>query len=103
MVTVYHKELDIYYANLEIISKTFDAVSQKTAEIQIGNFKNAITRRSYMAETVSSANTIAEKQYIALDEQLDEVAFAAIVTTPICTSDEKYIVCADGTYILYKA
>ena len=103
LVTVYHKELDIYYANLEIISKTFDAVSQRTAEIQIGNFKNAITRRSYMAETVSSANTIAEKQYIALDEQLDEVAFAAIVTTPICTSDEKYIVCADGTYILYKA
>ena len=103
LVTIYHKELDIYYANLEIISKTFDAVSQRTAEIQIGNFKNAITRRSYMAETVSSANTIAEKQYIALDEQLDEVAFAAIVTTPICTSDEKYIVCADGTYILYKA
>lgn len=102
LVTIYHKELDIYYANLEIISKTFDAVSQKTAEIQIGNFKNAITRRSYMAETVSSANTIAEKQYIALDEQLDEAAFRSIVTTPICTSDEKYLVCSNGTYILYK-
>ena len=44
-VMIYHKELDIYYSNLEIISKTYDVVAQKTAEIQVGSFKHAITRR----------------------------------------------------------
>lgn len=44
-VMIYHKELDIYYSNLEIISKTYDVVAQKTAEIQVGSFKHAITRK----------------------------------------------------------
>ena len=45
-VMIYHKELDIYYSNLEIISKTYDVVAQKTAEIQVGSFKHAITRKN---------------------------------------------------------
>lgn len=102
-VTIYHKDLDIYYSNLEIISKTFDVVSQKTMEIQIGSFKNAITRRTYMSETVSTGGTTADKQYIALDGQLDEVAFYSIITTPIATADGKLLTTADGKYIQYEA
>ena len=68
-ITVYHKDLDIYYSNLEIISKRFDAVSQKTMEIQIGSFKGAITRRAYMADTVSSGDTAADKAINAVQQE----------------------------------
>ena len=67
-VTIYHKELDIYYSNLEIISKTYDVVAQKTSEIQIGSFKSAITRRQYMADTVSSGSTVGDKSSAALEQ-----------------------------------
>lgn len=101
-ITIYHKELDIYYSNLEIISKTFDVVSQKTMELQIGSFKDAVTRRAFMADTVSNGGTVQDKQYIALDEQLDEVAFFSIVQRPISTIDGKLLVTKNGKYIQYK-
>ena len=69
-VTIYHRDLDIYYSNLEIISKTFDVVSQKTMEIQIGSFKNAITRRAYMADTVSSGGSVGDKSTAALTQDI---------------------------------
>lgn len=68
-VTVYHSNLDIYYSNLEIISKRFDAVAQKTMEIQIGSFKDAITRRAYMADTVSSGDSAADKAINAVQQE----------------------------------
>ena len=69
-VTIYHKDLGIYYANLEIISKTYDVVAQKTSEIQIGSFKDAITRRAYMADTVSSGDSIGDKSSVALTQDI---------------------------------
>lgn len=69
-ITIYHKELDIYYSNLEIISKTFDVVAQKTSEIQIGSFRNAITRRSYMSDTVSSGGSVEDKNAAALSQAI---------------------------------
>ena len=66
---MYHSDLDIYYSNLEIISKRFDAVAQKTMEIQIGSFKGAITRRAYMADTVSSGDTAADKAINAVQQE----------------------------------
>ena len=79
-ITVYHKDLDIYYSNLEIISKRFDAVSQKTMEIQIGSFKGAITRRTFMSETVSSGDTPADKEIIAINSQLNDMTLRALHT-----------------------
>ena len=69
-ITVYHKDLDIYYSNLEIISKTFDVVSMKTIEIQVGNFKSAVTRRPFMSETVTSGQSPYDKQNIAVNNQI---------------------------------
>ena len=79
-ITVYHKDLDIYYSNLEIISKRFDAVSQKTMEIQIGSFKGAITRRTFMSETVSSGDTPTDKEIIAINTQLNDMTLRALHT-----------------------
>lgn len=71
-VTIYHKELGIYYSNLEVISKEFDVVAQKTMQIELGNFKNAITRRPYMSETVSSGASPTDKAIAAVQsEQYD--------------------------------
>lgn len=101
-ITVYHKDLDIFYANLEIISKTFDVVSQKTSEIQIGSLRSAITSRPFMSQTVSSGNSVEDKQYISLDDQLDEVAFFAVVQYPISTEDDELLVTSDGKYLQYQ-
>lgn len=79
-ITVYHSDLDIYYSNLEIISKRFDAVAQKTMEIQIGSFKGAITRRTFMSETVSSGDTPADKEIIAINTQLSDMTLRALRT-----------------------
>ena len=79
-ITIYHKELDIYYSNLEIISKTFDVVAQKTSEIQIGSFKNAITRRSYMADTVSTGDTTADKSADALTKAIYDTNTSIMAT-----------------------
>lgn len=79
-ITIYHKELDIYYSNLEIVSKIFDAVAQKTMEIQIGSFKGAITRRTFMSETISSGDTPADKEIIAINTQLNDMTLRALRT-----------------------
>lgn len=57
-IIVYHSDLDIYYSNLEIISREFDisiigdtAVAENV-DIEIGTFKNAISRSAYMSKTV---------------------------------------------------
>lgn len=57
-IIVYHSDLDIYYSNLEIISREFDVVIRgdnavaENVDIEIGTFKNAISRSAYMSETV---------------------------------------------------
>ena len=79
-ITVYHSDLDIYYSNLEIISKRFDAVAQRTMEIQIGSFKGAITRRTFMSETVSSGDTPADKEIIAINTQLNDMTLRTLRT-----------------------
>lgn len=79
-ITVYHSDLDIYYSNLEIISKRFDAVAQKTMEIQIGSFKGAITRRTFMSETISSGDTPADKEIIAINTQLNDMTLRTLRT-----------------------
>jgi phage minor structural protein len=79
-ITVYHSDLDIYYSNLEIISKRFDAVAQRTMEIQIGSFKGAITRRTFMSETISSGDTPADKEIIAINTQLNDMALRTLRT-----------------------
>lgn len=79
-ITVYHSDLDIYYSNLEIISKRFDAVAQRTMEIQIGSFKGAITRRTFMSETISSGDTPADKEIIAINTQLNDMTLRTLRT-----------------------
>ena len=72
-----------------------DGITGELKTVTFGNKKGYVTtRRDWQIKT---------DEEVKASKELDEVAFRAIVTTPICTSDEKYIVCADGTYILYKA
>lgn len=101
-VTVYHKELDIYFSNLEIISKTYDVVAQQTTEVEIGNFKSAISRRSFMSETVSDGQSAVNKQLEANRQEFEEIAFITSVKTPITTVDGKFLTTSDGKYLLYK-
>ena len=49
-------------------------------EIQIGNFKNAITRRTFMSETVSSGDTPADKEIIAINTQLNDMTLRTLRT-----------------------
>lgn len=101
-VTVYHKDMDIYYSNLEIISKTYDVVAQQTTEVEIGNFKSAISRRLFMSETTSVGQSAVDKQLESNRQELEEVAFITSVKTPITTVDGEFLTTSDGKYLLYK-
>lgn len=100
-VIIYHKDLDINYGNLEIISKTYDVVNKKTLEIEIGSFKNSVARSAYMGGTISTGASATDKQLNALQSQINEVAFDAYIQTPITTIDGKYLTTADGKYLIY--
>lgn len=79
-VTVYHKDLGVYYANLEIISKRYDIVRKKTTEIQIGRFKNAINRSSFMSNTVTTGSSVIDKQNAAVSAEIDTLVIAVCKT-----------------------
>ena len=57
-IIVYHSDMDIYYSNLEIISREFNVVIRgdnavaENNDIEIGTFKNAISRSAYISNTV---------------------------------------------------
>lgn len=71
-----------------------DGITGELKSVTFGNKHGYVsTRRNWRIKT---------DEEVKASKELDEVAFKAIVTTPICTSDEKYLVCSDGTYLLYK-
>lgn len=79
-VTIYHKDLGIYYSNLEIISKTYDVVNQKTAEVVIGSFKNAISRRPFFGNTASGGQSAIDKQNVAMQDELRDAKLRTLRT-----------------------
>ncbi len=102
-IIVYHSDLDIIFGNLEIISKEYDVTGGRTASIEIGTFKNAISRAAFMSDTASTGSrSAADKQIAATQNQLNEVAFSVYVPTPLLTADGDYLMTSDGYYLLYK-
>lgn len=77
-------------------------LTDEIMSITLGNMQNSILRPSYMGNTISSGNSINDKQLAAVQEQVDELSFAAIVNTPIATIDDDFLVTEDGEYILYS-
>lgn len=93
-VIIYHKDLDIYYSHLEIISKRYDVVKRRTVEIQIGNFKNAITQRAYMSDTTSDGQTAQDKmnaQLFAQDTKIMSVSISGMETFDIFALEKRTI------------
>lgn len=101
-VIIHHNELDVNYGNLKIIRKRFDVLAQETISIEIGSFKDAISRAGFMSGTVSSGQSAADKHLSALQSQVDGVSIDMYITTPIATIDGKYLTTNDGAYIVYK-
>lgn len=93
-VIIYHKDLDIYYSHLEIISKRYDVVKRRTVEIQIGDFKNAITQRAYMSDTISDGQTAQDKmnaQLFAQDTKIMSVSISGMETFDIFALEKRTI------------
>lgn len=93
-VIIYHKDLDIYYSHLEIISKRYDVVKRQTVEIQIGDFKNAITQRAYMSDTISDGQTAQDKmnaQLFAQDTKIMSVSISGMETFDIFSLEKRTI------------
>lgn len=93
-VIIYHKDLDIYYSHLEIISKRYDVVKRRTVEIQIGDFKNAITQRAYMSDTTSDGQTAQDKmnaQLFAQDTKIMSVSISGMETFDIFALEKRTI------------
>ena len=54
-VIVYHKNLGINFGNLEIISTVQDITTLRKTEVEIGTFKNAISRDRFMPDTATTS------------------------------------------------
>lgn len=80
-IIVYHSDLDIFYSNLEIISREFDVVIRgdnavaENVDIEIGTFKNAISRSAYMSKTVYKES---EKRIPEIISRLEALESATI-------------------------
>ncbi len=101
-VIVYHEELGINFGNLEVIAKESGDIDEPTVSIEIGTFKNAISREAYMSETVSTSQTSTDKLIDAVKSQVNEIAFDVYIPTPITTADGKYLTTSGGKYLIYK-
>lgn len=70
IVQVRHKDLGIDFKNLKIIKKTYDVLQQKTASMEIGGFRGSFGRSSFMADTISTGTSTADKQFNAIAQEL---------------------------------
>ena len=70
--------------------------------ITLGNMQNSLIRPSYMGNTITSGNTVNDKQLSAVQEQVDDLTFVALVNTPVATAYVQFLTTDDGEYILYK-
>lgn len=69
-VTIYHKDLNIYYTDLEIISKTIDIVKQQTVEIEIGSFRDSTVRKPDYSNTITSGHSVIDKTGAVLSDEI---------------------------------
>lgn len=79
-----------------------DELTDTVISITLGNMQNSLIRPSYMGSTISSGNSINDKQLAAVQEQVDDLAVAALINTPIATSSGEFLVTDDGEFVLYN-
>lgn len=52
-VSIFHEALGIEFEDIEIISKTYDVLRQKTLEIELGDFRKSITMDEFYSGSIS--------------------------------------------------
>ena len=85
-----------------VIAIKRNELTDEIETITLGNMQNSLIRPSYMGNTITSGNTVNDKQLAAVQEQVDDLAFAALVNTPVATAYVQFLTTDDGEYILYK-
>ncbi|MBP5378328.1 MAG: phage tail protein [Ruminococcus sp.] len=98
---VYCEELQINTLQ-KIIAIKRNELTDEIIKLTLGNMQNSILRPSYMGNTISSGNTVNDKQLAAVQEQVDDMTFVTLVNTPIATVYNQFLVTEAGEYILYK-
>lgn len=68
-VIVYHEDLGINYANVEVIATATDICTLRKTSIELGTFKNAITRDKFMGSTASTSVSAVDKQIASMQAE----------------------------------
>lgn len=79
-----------------------DELTDTVISITLGNMQNSLIRPSYMGNTISSGNSLNDKQLAAVQEQMDDLTFVSLVHTPVAESEGEFLVTDDGEFILYE-
>lgn len=98
--TVYCELLDIS-TEQKIMAIKRNELTGEIISITLGNMQDSLIRPSYMGNTVSSGNTVSDKQLAAAQEQIDDLTVVSLVNKPIATVYNQFLVTADGEFILY--
>lgn len=69
---------------------------------ETGNVKRSIARKQAFSNTVTVGESAVQKQVDSLTSTVDDLAFNAIVSTPIAASDGSLLTTSDHEYLLYK-
>ena len=98
--TIYCELLNIS-TEQKIMAIKRNELTGEIISLTLGNMQNSLIRPSYMGNTISSGNTVSDKQLAAAQEQIDDLTVVSLVNKPIATIYDQFLVTSDGEYILY--
>ena len=78
-----------------------DELTDTVISITLGNMQNSFIRPSYMGSTISSGNSLNDKQLAAVQEQVDDLTVVSLINTPVATAYEEFLTTDDGEFVLY--
>lgn len=87
---------------VKIISVEKDLLTGEITSLILGNNLKSIIRSNYLGNTISSGNSNTDKQNAEMQSQVYDLAFVQVVSTPIVTVDNEYLMTTDGEFLLYK-
>lgn len=79
-----------------------DELTDTVMSITLGNMQNSLIRPSYMGSTISSGNSVNDKQLAAVQEQVEDLTVVSLINTPVAASSGEFLVTEDGEFVLYN-
>lgn len=85
-----------------IIKTVTNLLTGERISTETGSVQRSIARPAPFSNTVTVGESAVQKQVDSLTSAVDDLAFNAIVSTPIAASDGSLLLTSDSEYLLYR-